>query len=257
MQGNVDLPVITIVVPNHNYGRWLEDCLNSAIADPYPKKQIFVVDDGSTDNSWEVLSKYANITVAQPKEGNVYCGQKDNVPVFAYKFEQAGGPSRARNLAIKAMWDRTHLYGFLDADDMYRPGKISKSVFKFMQDPNSIGAIYTDYDTLDIDSGRQVRVYKEVFDRDKLLRNCIVHSACIVNKLALHHCGVYDESLRTCEDYDLWLRITERFVILHIPESLMLVRVGPHNSTSTVQQATWERNYRRVFEKLAERQNGR
>jgi glycosyltransferase involved in cell wall biosynthesis len=259
MQGDIELPAVTIVIANHNYGRWLEGCITSALHDPYPRKQIMVVDDGSTDESWAVLSKIANFSsnAQSPKEGTVYPGSSLGTPIFGLKFQQAGGPSKARNAGIQAMWETTHLYGFLDTDDLYMPGKISKSVRKFLGDPEHIGAIYTDYDTLDIDTGRKVRVYKEPFDRDKLLQNCIVHSSCIVNKYALNVCGVYDNEMRTCEDYDLWMRISEKFVLLHIPESLMLVRVGSHNSTSTVQQAVWEKNYRRVFEKLMARQNGK
>jgi hypothetical protein len=66
--------------------------------------------------------------------------------------------------------------------------------------------------------------------------------------------GYYDRTMRVCEDYDLWMRISERFLILHIPESLTLVRVTGENSSSTVQKDIWEQNWRRVAEKTAQRQ---
>jgi glycosyltransferase involved in cell wall biosynthesis len=251
MQGNV---VLTVVIPNHNYACWLPDAINSVAADPYPFKRIIVVDDGSTDNSWDTICKLGDITNADdPKENMIYTGQVQNTVLCAYRFEKAGGPSRARNLGITALWNQTHLFGFLDADDEYLPGKISKSIATFVESPERIGAIYTDYDTVDINTGRVVRVYKEPFSRERLLQECIVHSACMVNKLALHACGLYDEELRCAEDFDLWLRISEKFLIVHIPEPLMSVRVGSHNSTNVVKKETWNRCLQRVSQKVQER----
>jgi teichuronic acid biosynthesis glycosyltransferase TuaG len=250
-----NLPVLTVVIPNHNYARWLPDAIRSVAVDDYPNKQLVVVDDGSTDESWEViveqlcLDQSANV----PSEDKVYAGRIDDMPTLGYRFKKAGGPSRARNLGIKALWQHTGIYGFLDADDVYLPGKISKSIEIFLHDPERIGAVYTDYETINIDSGTMIREYKEPYSRNRLLQECIIHSACMVSKPALEQCGLYDENLRCAEDYDLWLRIAEKFVFVHIPECLMRVRVGSHNSTSTVSQQTWQECWSIVKQKTMAR----
>lgn len=241
---------VGIVIPNHNYGKWIKRALYSVIEEPYPNKQIAVIDDGSTDDSWAIICKELHLKdIADHKRHEGYI---DNIPAIAYRYTKAGGPSRARNTGIKMLWESTHLYGFLDSDDEYLPGKIGKSVEKFAADPMHIGAIYTDYHTIN-ESGDIRREYKEPFSKHRLLQECIVHSACMVNKLALQTCGMYDEEMRTCEDYDLWMRISERFVLIHIPESLMLVRVGSHSSTATVNKEIWEENWKRVMLKAQAR----
>ena len=68
--------------------------------------------------------------------------------------------------------------------------------------------------------------------------------------------GYYDRTMRVCEDYDLWMIISERFLIIHMPESLTLVRITGENSSSVVQQDIWQQNWRRVAEKMNQRQYG-
>jgi glycosyltransferase involved in cell wall biosynthesis len=244
----MQLPIITIVIANHNYDKWLIEAVTSAVTQDYANKQVFVVDDASTDKSWFMLSQSCGL---YQTEDNLYTGQLLGTKVYAARnMGKPQGPSASRNLAIRQMFNSTHLFGFLDADDIYLPGKISKSVNKFLQDPNRIGGIYSDYDTLNVHNHVRIRVYKEPFDREKLFKECIIHSACIINKLAIQHCGMYDEEMRTCEDYDLWLRISGKFVFVHIPESLMLVRVGLHNSSATVDNSIWQRNWQRIRDKV-------
>ncbi len=75
----------------------------------------------------------------------------------------------------------------------------------------------------------------------------------MVSKAAIEQCGKFDESLRVCEDYDLWVRVTEKFIAVHIPEVLVIKRVGDHSSTAQVKNEIWQSCYRRVFDKTRER----
>ena len=61
--------------------------------------------------------------------------------------------------------------------------------------------------------------------------------------------------MRTCEDYDLWMRISEKYVIAHVAEPLTLVRVTGVNSSFIVNEDVWKRNWSRVMEKLEQRAN--
>ena len=91
------------------------------------------------------------------------------------------------------------------------------------------------------------------------MQECIIHSGSLINSEALiavkEETGYYDRTMRVCEDYDLWMRITERYLAMHVPESLTLVRVTGDNSSSAVKQKTWEKNWQRVMEKAQQRQN--
>ena len=85
----------------------------------------------------------------------------------------------------------------------------------------------------------------------------MVHSGSIINKQALldveEATGYYDSTMRTCEDYDLWMRISEKYIIAHVPESLTKVRVTGDNSSFVVNQEIWRKNWLRVMEKMQSR----
>lgn len=250
-------PALSVVIPNHNYAKWIDKAIDSVVSSSYPNKRLAIVDDGSTDDSWQKIC--TRLGIKNGRANAVHTGTIDGVPAFAFQYRKAGGPSKARNTAIKMVWPDTELFGFLDADDAYLPGKIELSIQEYMKDPSHIGGVYTDYLTLNEQTGLVRYEYKEPFARERLMRECIIHSASIVSKRALEIAGLYDEDLRTCEDYDLWMRISESFCFIHIPQALMLVRVGDHNSTATVKSEVWQENRQRVFEKAQRRlmQNGR
>lgn len=253
------LPLVTIVIPNHNYQHWVEDAMMSVIEQDYPAKQLVVVDDGSTDGSWMAIARLMDMVeearkpIKDRQQVKVMTNMVNGVPVYAAKIGRAGGPSAARNAGMKILWDNTHIFGFLDADDTYLPGKISKSVSEFLKDPSRIGAVYSDYITHHIDKDLEIREYKEPYDFNRLQRECIVNNDSLVSKGALSVVGMYDEEMRVCEDYDLWMRVGEQYMITHIPEALVKIRVSGHNSSTTVDKETWEANWRRVMMKAAVR----
>lgn len=254
----MQLPVVTVVIPNHNDATYISQAIKSAANQDYPGLiQICVVDDGSTDDSWDIILKclFGEADVSpEVVNGNVVVDQEG---VTAIKRPEAGGPSAARNTAIEYTIENTHIYAMLDSDDEFYSDKVSKCVAKIMEDPLRIGAVYGDYDILHISDGRIIRDFKEPFDKARLLNECIIHSGSVVNNLALkatyEATGFYDVNMRVCEDYDLWMRISEQFVFVHIPESLTLVRVTSDNSSFIINQDTWAQNWRRVMEKAQQR----
>ena len=87
---------------------------------------------------------------------------------------------------------------------------------------------------------------------DPLWRFILIISYVLMEKVK-ELTGYYDETMRTCEDYDLWMRIAEHFMVVHIAKSLTLVRVQPKNSTDTVAKDIWQRNWTRVHQKTQQR----
>ena len=140
-----------------------------------------------------------------------------------------------------------------------KPSKINRCVSVLKKSP-MIGAVYADYDTINTETGKVIREYKEPYSRNKLVMECIVHSGSLITKEAListkEETGYYDETMRTCEDYDLWMRISEKYIIGHVPLALTNVRVTGLNSSFTVDQSVWGRNWQRVVEKAQQRANG-
>ena len=230
---------VTVIIPCHNHADMLRSAIESVLIQDYRPIKICIVDDGSTDNPKAVLESI-----------------KSNVEISIITNESPRGPSAARNIAIDRMWDHTDLFVMLDADDLYLQGKISKSVKKFLEYPEHAGIIYTDAIIRNIHTKTEVREFRHYFDREELEIECIISNTPMVTKSAFESCGGYDETMRTCEDWDLWLRITENFMAIHIPEALHVYHVTGKNSSDVVPQEVWQENWAKINQKLAARKHG-
>jgi glycosyltransferase involved in cell wall biosynthesis len=239
-----------IVIANYNYSEWIEDCIESAINQTYKDTIISVVDDCSTDNSVKIALKTFGID-SEPTETEQYkLWTKDNFQVFQLK--KNSGPSTARNTAILHNINTCTFFSALDADDYIYNNKIEiliKELTKF----NGVGCIYADYDILNVKTRLSLYEYKRTYSFAKLLNECIVHSGCLFTREALvgtvEETGFYDIRIKGPEDYDLWLRIAEKFMILHYPQSLTCVRTTGVNISNTAISGNSD-NYKIGFEIL-------
>jgi len=221
-------------------------------AQDYLQTHIAVLDDGSKDGSFDVITSCFD-TIEIQEEFQVG-GTINGKAVMCLRTETpSGGPSQARNILINAIQEFTHIFGMLDADDEYLPGKISMSVAKMLTDPETIGLVYSDTLIHRLEDNTLIYEARQPFDRTVLERENIISNAPLVSKVALQTVGVYDEELRTCEDWDLWLRITEKFLAIHIAEPLQVYKVTGENATFVVNEEMWNRNWHTVQTKLRQR----
>ncbi len=238
------LPIICVIVANHNYGQWVVKAVNSARIQSYDNNKIHIVvaDDGSSDDSVAKLRNSFQFLHPDSKDFPlVHVLELDNNPEIDKRLGR--GPSYARNMAIKYAEENImpEAYIILDADDEFLEDKVKLSVETWMEDREAIGVVYSDYYIVD-QQGNINPEYKPCFDYEMLVKNNIVHSCSLISAAAIKTCGMYDETLRTCEDYDLWCRVGQKYVIKHIPKFLMNVRNTGLNSTFTVPSATWNSN---------------
>ena len=258
----MNFPRVTVMIPNHNDEQYIQKAIDSALNQDYSGPlRVCVVDDGSSDDSWKLIeSLFENIdSIERIKDFSVISGIRKHREIVAIKRPDAGGPSAARNTGIDFTLDDTDIYAMLDSDDEFYKKKVRRCVDIFMKDSGSVGVVYGDYDTYNTSTGIKIREFKEPFSRRRLVNECIIHSGSVVSKEALvetkEDTGYYDENMRTCEDYDLWMRISEAFMIVHIPEAMTLVRVTGSNSSFIIDSETWQKNWQRVMEKFYRRNN--
>ena len=109
--GQVAWPLVSVLINNHNYARFLGAAIESALSQDYPRIEVVVVDDGSTDNSREVIAAYGNRVV----------------PVL----KPNGGQGSAFNAGVRASGGE--ILCFLDADDIFHRGKVSRIVDVFLE----------------------------------------------------------------------------------------------------------------------------
>lgn len=250
------LPTVTIIIANYNYGQYIKESIESAIKQSYPKVVVMIVDDCSTDNSKEVIyntvSKYENFSEHDMPDFKMLVSEKDNREIVCMMLKKHVNVSSARNYAIELGLEKTDYYMVLDADDIAYPEKVTELAAALFVN-NNVGVSYGDYHIYNVEMETTTPEFKEPYSKKRLMQECIVHSGAMIKKQALidtkDQFGYYDSNMRTCEDYDLWIRISEKYMIAHVPKLLTLVRVHRKNSTNVIQRQEWEQNWRRIVQK--------
>ena len=234
---------VTVVIPCHNHADMIGRAVDSVVSQDYRPVTIAIVNDGSEDNSGEAIQK------------KIESLNTSDIEFIFTENQSAKGPSYARNKAIKESWETTDVFMMLDADDYYLPGKVSRSVKKYEENKQYVGIVYTDATIENLNKKTRIHEFREPFDRRALERECIISNTPLVSKEAFRVCGMYDEDMRTCEDWDLWLRITENFVAIQIPEPLHIYSVTGKNSSDTVDEEVWRSNWKKIKDRLLQRTN--
>jgi glycosyltransferase involved in cell wall biosynthesis len=206
-------PLVSVIIPTYNRGWILKEAIDSVLSQDFDDFELIVVDDGSTDNTQDILDGYArDITVIR----------QDN-----------RGVSAARNAGIDSASGQ--FIAFLDSDDLWLPGKLSLQVDFFNSNPE---ALICQTEEIWIKNGKRVNPKKHhkkfsgmIFRHSLPL--CIVSpSAVMLKKSLLDKTGVFDESFPACEDYDLWLRISCKYPVFLIDTPLIIKRGGHEDQLS-------------------------
>jgi glycosyltransferase involved in cell wall biosynthesis len=201
-------PLVSVIIPCYNAARYVAEAVASALAQTYQPLEVILINDGSTDDTEEVLLPY--------------------VGKIRYFYQPNRGLSATRNRAIALA--RGELIAFLDADDVWLPEKLERQVDRLTQNPRA-GLVHANFLKLYADTGiRAPRKPPDITDgrcyTRLVLGNILLVSSVVLRRECLDRVGVFDENIprRTCEDYDLWLRIARYFEFAYIPEALMLYR---------------------------------
>jgi glycosyltransferase involved in cell wall biosynthesis len=204
---------VSVIIPTYNRGWTIGEAVDSVLAQDYREFELIVVDDGSTDNTPEILDAYGG-----------------TIKVFR---QENKGVSAARNRGIAEASGR--FIAFLDSDDLWLPQKLSRQVEFFNTIPD---ALICQTEEIWIRSGVRVNPKKRhrkpsgmIFEPSLAL--CLVSpSAVMIRPSLLEIVGNFDETLTACEDYDLWLRISCRFPVYRIDTPLIIKRGGHEDQLS-------------------------
>lgn len=198
---------VSVIIPTFNRAWTLKDAIESVLSQCSADLELIVVDDGSTDDTQDLLAEYQ--------------GQLINIK------QKNRGVSGARNTGIRHA--RGSLVAFLDSDDQWLPDKLTTQVAFFEAHPEAV-ACQTEERW--IRNGVRVNPKKkhakpsgDIFERSLSL--CLVSpSAVMLRKRIFTEVGLFDETLPACEDYDMWLRLGCRYPIYLIPTPLIIKRGG-------------------------------
>jgi glycosyltransferase involved in cell wall biosynthesis len=219
-------PTVSVIIPTHNCAPYVAAAVESALSQTHRPIEVIVVDDGSTDETAAVLRPYAGRIVARSQAN--------------------GGVAAARNAAIRRA--RGEFLAFLDADDVWLPWKLERQLPVFGRHPQ-VEMVFADGCTFAEEGDVHPSILGHLsgrFDRvrpwlqgggdagrvavrpgrpDLLFCNFIYTPGVVVRRTCLDAVGGFDESLSTCEDYDLWLRIAGRAPIAVVNEVLFRCRL--------------------------------
>ena len=226
---------VSVILPTFNRAQTIKRALQSVLNQKEVSFEIFVVDDGSTDETRTLVEEFA-----REKTG------------FHYLFQPNQGPSAARNLGIQAA--SAPFVAFLDSDDEWLPGKLKAQLEFFDQHPD-----YFICQTEEIWIRRGTRVnplkkHKKYggFIFEQCLPLSIVSPSCVMMRRELfRQIGFFDETLPACEDYDLWLRTSARFPIGLIQKPYVM-KYGGHSDQRSRQFPVMDQFRVRALLKLFE-----
>ncbi|PIQ96041.1 MAG: glycosyl transferase [Nitrospinae bacterium CG11_big_fil_rev_8_21_14_0_20_56_8] len=204
---------VSVIIPTFNRAYCLAEAIDSVLAQTFGEFELIVVDDGSTDDTPGLASRYPSARWVRQ--------------------ERNGGVSRARNVGIRLA--RAPLVCFLDSDDLWVSTKLEKQVDWMVRHPDCL-VCYTD--EIWIRGGVRVNpMNKHRKYTGDIFRSClplcrVSPSSVMIRAEVFDRVGMFDESLPACEDYDLWLRMAARFPFHLIEEKLILKRGGHEDQLS-------------------------
>ncbi len=228
------MPTVSVIIPTYNRADYVLETLASVFAQTYPDYEIIVVDDGSTDDTRAVLAPLA-------QSGTI-----------RYVFQENQGESAARNHAIHLA--EGEFLAFLDSDDLMLPAKLQKQA-SFLAAHPEMGLVHSCFNRFN-NRGEDLGyrdtshltgwVYPEILLDWSVL---IPPSTVMVRKEVLEDVGGFLAGMRWGPDLDLWRRVTRKYPIGMIPESLTKMRfhAGSISSDKVAAVASFERYLQRAF----------
>ncbi|MDR3466436.1 MAG: glycosyltransferase [Xanthobacteraceae bacterium] len=222
------VPLVSVIMPARNAGRFLDSAIRSVLDQSLPDFELLVVDDGSDDDTRAICQHLARSDARVMVSTNPGRGLVD---ALNHGLHSARGRYVAR----------------MDADDISLPGRFKRQVDLLDANPG-IAVVGSWADIID-EAGATLGAMTPPTDpeavRIELMhRSCIVHPSAMIRAETIRRVGGYRRAFIGCEDYDLWLRISEVAGLANLGEVLLLYRM--HD-----EQVTWARTEQRILSELA------
>lgn len=213
------MPKVEVIIPAYNTAKYLPIAIDSVIAQTVDDWRILLVDDGSTDDTAEIVAPYI----------------QQLGPRLKYIKQANAGLPAARNTAIRN--SSAELLALLDADDIWLPNRLAESLKSFEGKPH-VGLSYSFVSLIDenatilkvFDSMQphaEGRIAPYIYTRDVQLPCPTI----TFRKSAVDEVGLFDETMRATEDRDMWFRIASKYDVVSIRSVLALYRTSPDSMT--------------------------
>jgi len=213
------LPLVSIVTPSFNQGRFLRRTIDSVLNQDYPHIEYLVFDGGSTDESSAMLSEYGDR--------------------FFWRSQPDHGQTDAINQGLRQA--RGNVLAYLNSDDVLLPGAVSTAVAHLEKNPDW-DLIYGNANHIDEKDATLNEYPTADYDFERLLQSCcICQPATFWRRRVIERNGLFDESLHFAMDYEYWLRLARAGgTLVHVPEFLACSRWHPETKTLSARMHVYD-----------------
>ena len=214
MSDDSSKPLVSVITPSYNQADFLEDTIKSVLAQDYPAIEYLIIDGGSTDGSVDIIRKYKSELewwISEPDEGQAAAINK--------------GMMRAKG----------EIVAWLNSDDLYLPGAVSRAVAEFQSQPQ-LGLVFGNAVTIDAD-GCPIRelIFPDWQLEDLIGFRIICQPAVFMARELYEQVAGLDLNYHFMLDHHLWIRIASLAPIQHIPS--MVAAARHHEAAKNVSQA--------------------
>ena len=209
---------VSIIIPVFNGSNYMREAIDSALGQTYENREIIVVNDGSTDQGETegIALSYGNR--------------------IRYILKKNGGVASALNAGIRNMTG--NYFSWLSHDDVYYPYKVEAQM-KALSGAGQDSILYSDYEFIDR-GGRTVgtRTIRPAaytgFRLSLIVDDPVNGCAALIPRSCFDACGLFDEGLRTIQDYDMWFRLARTYRFIHLPQVLIRSRKHEAQGSHTI-----------------------
>ena len=204
------MPKVSVIIPTHNRANYLPAAIQSVLEQTFQDFELIVVDDASSDNTAAVVKSFTDSRIS-----------------FSRLDANRGG-SAARNQGI--LTATADYLAFLDDDDEWAPDKLARQVQILDEASKDVGAVYTGYVMIEPKEsrvvGRRVPVKRGDILTDLLEGNCVgTTSTLLMRRVCFDRVGLFDETLPSFQDHDMWIRVAKDFRFECIDQPLIKYHV--------------------------------
>ncbi len=205
-------PTVSVIIPTYNRAHLIGRAIQSVLNQTYQDFEIIVVDDGSTDNTEEVMKRF------------------NDERIKYIKHEQNKGEAAARNTGIKIA--RGEYIAFQDSDDEWLPEKLEKQIKVFENASSKVGVVYTGF--WRIKNGKKTYIpSSKITPKEGDIHNILLEGnfiggpVTLIKKECFERAGMFDEELPLLTDWEMWIRLSKYYHFKYIDEPLVISYYQP------------------------------
>ena len=214
-------PLVSVLMPAYNSEIFITEAIESILDQTYENFEFIIIDDCSTDKSWKIIEKYRLI----------------DKRIKAFRNDKNLGITRSRNKLFDLANLEANYYAIFDSDDISMPERLEKEV-EFLENNPDYGVVGSHIYIIDENSRiigkRNYETDAQKLKKRILLRSPLAQPSVMIRKAVIENIGKYDtKKYDRAKDYDLWIRISDRYKLKNINEFLIKYRLSSSQGKKT------------------------